>query len=196
MTIPDYITEQIERRMGGRFRLRWSDVEQAYLYEQKVRRGLAEGFAPLTFKSARHHKQAYEDQVRARDGYVLVMKIFPGTRTSCPSCHGELEVPAFRMAHIRCPRCAKKNLTSVVMGGFFPLSDSLLEELERGDPDRGGTERVLAAAAKRQQQAEKEQEYAITAPAEAAFRERFRRLAGIPEVGVSSTRWMPGTSLR
>jgi hypothetical protein len=185
MTIPDYIEEQIERRFHGRFRLRWSDADQMFHYEQKVRRGIAEGFVPIATKSERHFKSRYDDQIRGRDGYVLVMKIAPGTQTRCTVCHGDISIPAFKSAQVNCGFCASKGRRSSFVAGYFPLSDSLLDELERIDPDRGGNERVFDAQRKAELFREREQEWNLTAPAEAAFRERFNRLVGIPQVGLS-----------
>lgn len=185
MSIPDYIHEQIERRFQGRFRLRWSDAENIFLYEQKVRRAVAEGFAPISVKSERHYQSRYEDQIRARDGYVLVMKVAPGTQTRCTVCHGTVSIPAFKSAQVHCGFCASKGRRSDFVAGYFPLSDSLLDELERIDPDRGGNERVFEAQRKAELFREKELEWNLTAPAEAAFRERFNRLVGIPQVSLS-----------
>jgi hypothetical protein len=38
MNIPEWFSEALERRFGGRFRVRWSAVEGVFLLEQKVRR--------------------------------------------------------------------------------------------------------------------------------------------------------------
>jgi hypothetical protein len=183
MSIPEYFAEALETRFGGRFRIRWSDVEHVFMLEQKVRRALAEGFAPIVIKSERHRKLTFENQVRARDGYVLSMKITPGTHTYCAKCDAKMDVPAFKSAQIPCPVCAQSGHRTVFAGGYWPLSDALLHELDRTDPDRGGSERVYKAQQAAQMFAEKQQEWEITNPAEAAFKERFNRLVGIPQTG-------------
>lgn len=191
MSIPEYFTDALETRFGGRFRLRWSDVEHVYLLEQKVRRALAEGFAPIVIKSERHRKLMYENQIRARDGYVLSMKITPGTHTYCTRCDTRMDVPAHTMAQVACPICAQQGHRSTFAGGHWPLNDALLHELDRTDPDRGGSERVFKSQQAAQQFKEKQQEWEITNPADAAFRERFNRLVGIPQTG--RTKVMAGT---
>ena len=185
MQIPDYVTEQIERRYDGRFRIRWSDVDHVFFIEQKVRRAIAEGFAPLKFKSERHRKLTFENQVRARDGYILSMKISPGTHTRCVACNSYIAVPAFKTAQVACPRCKENGTTTSFVGGYFPLGDALLDELDRTDPDRGGNERVQADGVRLNAEHEKDAMYALTEPTEAAFRERFNRLVGIPQTGYS-----------
>ena len=156
MRVPEYMTEQIARRFSGRFRLRWSEVEQMYLYEQQVRRGIAEGFAPIRIKNETHRRQTYEDQVRVRDGYLLTMKIAPGTQTRCAGCNGTVQIPAYKLALISCGYCATKGRNVSFKGGFFPISDTLLEEMEKIDPDTGGMDRVMAAAMKAEVAREKE----------------------------------------
>lgn len=183
MNIPEYFKEALETRFQGRFRIRWSDVEGVFLLEQKVRRAIAEGFAPIVIKSERHRKLTYENQVRARDGYVLSMKITPGTHTYCPRCNAKMNVPVYKTAQVACPICAQSGYRSVFAGGHWPLNDSLLHELDRTDPDRGGNERVFRAQQAAMEFKEKMQEYAITSNADAAFRERFNRLVGIPQTG-------------
>lgn len=185
MHIPEHVTEQIARRFGGRFRLRWSDVEHLYLYEQKVRRGIAEGFAPIHVKSERHRKQSYENQIRARDGYILTMKIAPGTHVDCPECGMDIPVPAFRSAQVHCAFCKTKGRQNVFNGGYWPLGDTLLDELDKLDPDRGGLDRVLKATTDASEFAEHEREYKVTSTADAVYREEFRKLFGIPQTGYS-----------
>jgi hypothetical protein len=143
-------------------------------------------------KSERHRKLTYENQVRARDGYLLSMKIAPGTHTYCSRCDTKLDVPAYAQAQVTCPLCAKSGHRSVFVGGHWPLNDALLHELDRTDPDRGGVERVFKAQQDAMEFKEKAQQWEITHNADAAFRERFNRLVGIPQVG--RTKIMDGTS--
>lgn len=187
MFIPEFVTEQIERRFGGRFRLRWSNVENVFLYEQKVRRALAEGFAPKEFKSERHRKQTYEAHVRRQDGYMLTMKIAAGTTVECPTCGGDIKVPAFRSAQTHCGFCKSKGRQSVFNGGYWPIGDTLLDHLDKMDPDRGGLDRALDANTKSDLWAEHEREWQVTSTADAAYRENFRRLVGIPQTGLSGS---------
>jgi hypothetical protein len=185
MGIPDYMHEQIERRFNGRFRLRWSEVEQMYLFEQKVRRGLAEGMAPLSFKNGQERKLRLEDVIRARDGYILTMQISPGTSTRCRICNTTLAVPAFKTAQIACPYCAVKGRTVTQTVGYFPISDSLLDELEWMDNEKGGDKRRAIKAEQIEARREAEALYKVTAPAEAAFRQDFNKLVGIPQKGMN-----------
>lgn len=185
MSIPEWFEEQLERRFQGRFRLRWSEIEHVFMLEQKVRRAVAEGFAPRAFKSERHRKLTMENYIRARDGYILSMKISPTTRAYCQRCDTRLDMPAMQTAQVTCPVCMSHGHRTVTMGGYWPLNDALLHELERTDPDRGGNERVFAAQQAAEQYRELSAELAITRPADAAFRERYRRLVGIPQVGLS-----------
>lgn len=187
MGIPEYVTEQIQRRFGGRFRLRWSNVENLYLYEQKVRRALAEGFAPKDYKSARHRKQHFENHVRAAEGYILTMKIAPGTNVECPICGGDIKVPAFKSAQSHCGFCKTSGRQSVFNGGYWPIGDTLLDHLDKMDPDRGGLDRALAANIKADQLAEHEQMWQVTSTADAAYRENFNKLVGIPQAGLSGS---------
>jgi hypothetical protein len=183
MSIPGWFEEQLTRRFDGRFRIRWSDVEGVFLLEQKVRRAIAEGFAPIVVKSERHRKLTYENQVRARDGYVLSQKITPGTHAFCNRCDYKMSVPVYKTAQVTCPICAKSGHREVFAGGHWPLNDALLQELDRTDPDRGGNERVFKAQQDAAMFKEKQQEWEITSHADAAFRERFNRLVGIPQTG-------------
>ena len=123
MQVPEHITEQIERRFNGKFRLRWSDVEKMFLFEQKVKRGIAEGFAPLDFKNGQERKNRYENVIRARDGYILTMQISPGTSMRCKVCNSEIKVPAFKTAQVACPFCEHKGRRVMYTVGYFPLSD-------------------------------------------------------------------------
>lgn len=184
MHIPDYVTEAVERRFDGRFRLRWSDVDHMYLFEQKVRRGIAEGFAPTGYKNGQERKRRYEDDIRARDGYILTMQISPGTHMHCKVCHTELKVPAFKSAVVSCPFCAMKGRRVTYTVGYFPISDSLLDEFDKMDINRGGHERMQANQAKRERMREMERESKLWGTAEAAFRDDFRALVGIPQRGM------------
>lgn len=185
MYIPEHVEEAIASRFGGRFRLRWSDVNHVYFYEQKVRRGLAEGFAPLAIQNAKQRKLAYENLKRAADGYILTMQIAAGTSVECPHCGGKISVPAFKWAQSYCAFCKKSGRHSVFNGGYWPIGDTLLDELDRLDPDRGGMDRTMSDHKKAEDNREFQAEYNFVAPAEAAYREEYRKLVGIPQTGLS-----------
>lgn len=184
MLVPEYITEQIDRRFNGRFRLRWSDVDKMFLFEQKVKRGIAEGFAPIGYKNGQERKVRYEDQIRARDGYILSMQISPGTTMNCKVCNTEIKVPAFKTAQVSCPFCEHKGRRVLYTVGYFPLSDSLLDELDRTDIDRGGDVRVTKEREKRERMREAELNSKLWTKAEAAFRQDFNLIVGIPQKGM------------
>ena len=185
MYIPEHVEEAIASRFGGRFRLRWSDVNHVYFYEQRVRRGLAEGFAPIKVKDEKHRKLTWENQKRAADGYILTMQIAPGTTVFCNHCGGKISVPAFKWAQSYCAFCKMAGRHSVFNGGYWPIGDTLLDELDRLDPDRGGLDRTMYEHDASVKEQEFQAEYNFTAPADAAYREEFRKLVGIPQTGFS-----------
>lgn len=183
MYIPEEFVERLEREFGQKYRIRWSDARNEYHIEQKVRRGLAEGFANVNPKNRRQWRARHDDLVRVRDGYVLTMAVKPGNFTHCSECNSKIPVPSYDTAVIQCEFCKMKGRARYEIAGYFPINDALLYHLKKIDAHSGGTERVREAVDRGNRMLEREQSGNLRRPIEAAVRERFNRLVGIPQFG-------------
>lgn len=192
MQAPEEFVERLNQVFGGRYRIRWSDARNEWHIEQKVRRGIAEGFADVNPRHVKRAREKHDDLVRARDGYVLTMAVKAGTRDYCKTCNTQLSVPAFETQVITCPYCASRGRHSHQTAGYFPLSDSLIDHLRYIDAENDGIDRVTEAVNRSNELLlhEMNMRY-IRRPIEAATRERFNRLVGIPQFGYAGSpyRW-------
>lgn len=193
MTIPEDFSDRFERRFDGRFRIRWSDVEERFLIEQRIRRGIAEGVMPPgDYRNKRQRKVHYEDSVRAQQGYMLTGVVTAGTTAYCSRCDSPSPSIPMKFTVTACKVCASKGIEQPVQAGFFLLNDQLIAEIEKADPLRGGIDRVSAGVKQDNAQLEIEQEADFIRPVDAAARDRYRRLLGIPMTG--STRVFAGSA--
>lgn len=131
---PETFESAMQARLGRDFRLRWEPRAEVFCIEQKSAHGTYEN--PTDYSDP-----AYE---RVRDGYSLVMEIAPRPWVKCVECTGIIPLPELRFAEVRCPWCAYKGEKEIHFTGYFPLSDRLLEHLDRLSPKR-----VLDAARER-----------------------------------------------
>lgn len=77
--------------------------------------------------------------IRARDGFHFVMAIKAGNHIPCRTCGLKVSVPECKTGEIRCDYCAfKQRNPKREFGGFWPLSEILIEHLKKIDPNRDG----------------------------------------------------------
>jgi hypothetical protein len=130
--VPTAFQQRLHDTFDGRLRIRWSEVAHEFHIEQKVLPGAV--IRPLSIDSPLHDRY-----VRARDGYVFVMAVKAGTHTYCKSCGFRCHVPALRTGEIICTYCeGVRKQRGREFGGFWPLSDVLLDHLRKIDPNRDG----------------------------------------------------------
>lgn len=187
MQAPEDFVERLNQTFGGKYRIRWSDARHEWHIEQKVRRGIAEGFIDLNPRHLERKRQKWDDMIRGRDGYVLTMVVSPGTRSECPICHSEMKMPAFQTAVVTCDFCASKGRRSQKVGGYYPLSDVLIDHLRRIDVDNDGNDRVAESVDRHNEFLAYEHRMNLRRPVEAAVQERFNRLVGIPHFGYAGS---------
>lgn len=181
--IPEHFQERLESEFHGRYRARWSDARGEIHFEQRI----GAGFHPGTLKIQPHNKAQYQarwdDMLRARDGYVLTFIVTPGDRTECPRCRATLHVPVKQFTHLTCPSCEKGGRKTTLTVGHWPLGDDLLQHLRRIDAYTGGHDRVQADMAKSTAAKTAQDARDLVRDGEAALRERFKAMVGIPSVG-------------
>lgn len=113
---------RLEEVFGSQLRLRWSVRYAAWFIEQKVGRA---ALPPLRIKE-------WDDSlICARDGYAPVMRVQPGTKMACPSCHLPLPVPVMESAEVRCRQCQLRNIDASVVTAYFPLGEKLIDHLRK-----------------------------------------------------------------
>jgi hypothetical protein len=189
--IPEEFAERLEQAFGGKYRIRWSDARHEYHIEQKVRRGIAAGFVDLNPRHRERFRQKWDDLIRARDGYVLTMAVTPGTKTFCPDCHSELQVPAFETKVIPCEFCRSRGRYRHKVAGFFPLGDSLIDHLKKIDWANDGNDRVAKAVDRHNELLLHNNRMQLRRTVDAAVRQDYNRLVGIPQFGYAGSpyRW-------
>jgi hypothetical protein len=187
-TPPEEFVERLEREFGQKYRIRWSPTKNEWHLEQKVRRGLAEGFMDVnSFKNEKNRRNGQDDLIRLRDGYVLTMAIKPGTFTHCGECNTKFDVPAFDTKAVSCPFCMARGRHRYQVAGYFPLSDSLIDHLRKIDADRGGVERTSREVTHQNELLELSNYMDLRRRTDAGTRERFNRIAGILQTGYTGT---------
>ncbi len=183
MNAPEEFVERLEREFGQKYRVRWSDARNEWHVEQKIRRGIAEGFANVALKNTQQRRNREDDLIRARDGYVLTMSVNAGNHTYCHECNTKMSVPSFETAVIFCPFCRLKGRQRHQVAGYFPLGDSLIDHLRKIDSERGGTDRVVAEVDRSNQWMLAQNERKFRNHIEAGVKDRFNRLVGIQQTG-------------
>jgi hypothetical protein len=128
MTPPESFTSALTAQFGGRFRCRWSQARHRWQLEKKV----ATAILPPAPVDPRN-----DDIIRAVDGYDFYAEVCPGTTTACEHCGGDMKATIRSFTRTTCERCGEKSIAC-----FWPLTDSLLEQLRSTDPDRGGYRRL------------------------------------------------------
>jgi hypothetical protein len=127
---PETFEDEMERRLGKDYRLRWSPRKETWQIEQKIARGHVS--LPRKF-------QWTDDYIRLRDGYALVAEVSPKLVMKCLQCRAHLKVPELKWGEIKCESCrATKNYnTAVYYVAYFPLCERLLQHLEKTSPLKG-----------------------------------------------------------
>lgn len=126
---PETFEDELQRRLGRDYRLRWSPRKETWMIEQKVGRQVD---LPRRF-------QWTDDWVRLRDGYGLVAEVSPALTMKCWQCRTRLAVPELAWKEVKCETCrASRNYnTSIYYVAYFPLCERLLQHLESTSPQRG-----------------------------------------------------------
>lgn len=183
MYIPTEFAERLESEFGGRYRIRESQARGEYHLEQKIGPGFHPGTIKIDPKSKSQYRARWDDMIRARDGYVLTFIVTPGDRTPCPTCHTTLHVPVKQFVNLVCPTCEARGRKTTLSVGYWPLNDDLLQHLRRIDAYTGGHERVEADIQKATSAKLAQQARDLVRPGDAALRERYKRMVGIPQQG-------------
>lgn len=127
--------ETFERELTARcstpsrpYRVRWNGRTETFAVEQKVARATEVPPNGDDFATS-----------RVRDGYALVMEFSPTPTMKCPECGFRIELPALKIAEVRCAYCDVREThdRQMFFTGYFPLCDALLTYLERTAPKRG-----------------------------------------------------------
>lgn len=140
--VPESTARRIKDEFRDRMRIRWSDRTKTFHVEGRSHRGLTDFPIPTGLNSAQIAKvfdTHYDDLVRAKDGYQLIMEIQPGRRMKCPreGCHITLQVPLNKTAEVPCWYCKSLKLDGRYVATYFDLeSPALIERLRYLDPER------------------------------------------------------------
>jgi hypothetical protein len=122
--------DELVRRLGREYRVRWSPRKETYCIEQQV------GTAKIDIPRAAADIDTWQ---RAKDGYGLVCEISPRTMMKCLQCRTRLAVPELKWGEVKCDTCrsSKNYNTAVYYVAYFPLCERLLQHLESTSPKRG-----------------------------------------------------------
>jgi hypothetical protein len=184
---PRWFVEAVEREFGGRLRVRWSPTRRAWQIEQKVERAkanLPDFWMQRYYTLSEGRRRDLDDRLtRARDGYVFVLEVTPGTRMPCPVCHLELRVPVMELAEVRCTYCQAAGRDVTVRAGYWPLGESLLDQLRKMDPHTGAIARAVKAADGANAAREASRTRDLSNTNEAILKDHFTQLFQIPSVG-------------
>lgn len=178
---PDSFVEKLEREFRGRLRVRWSAERNEWHIEQKIRRGLFPGTKP----SKLGWDETTDAYIRHRDGVVHVMSVRTGTLMDCPKCGTELKVPYMETHFVSCPLCKLRGFTNAYSVVFFPLGDSLIDYLKKIDPENPISERLNEDMDRQNELLAETMERDALREGTAAASERYNRIVGIPQVGLS-----------
>lgn len=124
--------DQLFRRLGREYRLRWSSRKETFAIEQKVDQ-------PKMSINPIIRKKNPEQFERLRDGYVLVCEVAPAPTMRCNRCGERLEVPALEWKEVKCSACYahRERANTQFYVAYFPLCERLLQHLESTSPKRG-----------------------------------------------------------
>jgi hypothetical protein len=141
-SVPESTQRRLRNEFRDRIRIRWSPRAKAFQVEGRSHRGLSDFPIPTGLSKlqvAKLFDRHYDDLVRAKDGYQLIMEIQPGTRMACPGedCPMELRVPVNRTAEVACGYCKARKRDGRYVASYFDLqSEALIERLRYLDPER------------------------------------------------------------
>jgi hypothetical protein len=135
LTPPTDFSKTLKRVFDGRLRIRWSAAKEEWHIEQQVGRAAIPPF---------RISEIDDRFIRARDGYHFVMAVKPANYTWCRQCHLKCSVPELRSGEIKCSYCENvKTRRGREFGGYWPLTDALLDHLRKIDPYRDGHLKAL-----------------------------------------------------
>lgn len=169
--------DKLERTFLGRLRIRWSTQRGEWHIEQRVRRGLLEGFRP----TKKGWDESNDRYVQWRDGTILIMTVRTGDRMPCPRCGSELKVPFMETHHVACDFCRLQGKTKRVAAVYMPLGDRLIDHLKSIDPENPISERLAERMDRENEALAASMERDALRPGDAASHERYNRMVGIPE---------------
>lgn len=178
---PESFVEKLEREFRGRLRIRWSHERNEWHIEQKIRRGLFPGAKP----SKLGWDETSDAYIRHRDGVVHVMSVRTGTTMDCLKCGTELKVQYMETHFVGCPLCKLRGFNSTSAVVHFPLGDSLIDYLKKIDPENPISERLAEDLDRQNELLAEVMERDALREGTAAAAERYNRLVGIPQVGLS-----------
>lgn len=167
---------RLHQRFDGRVRLRWSNRLGEWHLEYKIAPGKVLGY-PLDSQN--------DHAIRARDGYAFIMAVRTGDRMPCPECGFTLHVPLFKTAEVTCTYCTSRGRDGRWPAAYYPLEgDALLTHLSHLDPLRGYNLDVAKRVDDANQRLLAQQEREFEVYSEAAVKDHFYDLAGIPRVSM------------
>lgn len=187
MNIPTEFSARLQSAFNGRLRLRWSEAKHEFHLEQRVGRALSN--IPIVNRD--------DERIRARDGYLFILAIQPGTRMGCYRCSTTLNVPVHEFREIACPMCRLSGREYKIPAGYFPLTDTLIDYLKTLDPMRGASAEQRAKVDAANERILLDQRKRLVNDTSDAFSQDFSRIAGIPSVGhTGKETWDAKTSSR
>jgi hypothetical protein len=178
---PDSFVEKLDREFRGRLRIRWSHERGEWQIEQKIRRGLFPGTKP----SKLGWDETTDAYIRHRDGVVHVLSVRTGTVMPCPKCGTELKVPYYDTHFVGCPLCRMRGYNTAFAAVHFPLGDGLLDYLRKIDPENPLSERLAEDLDRQNELLAETMERDALRNGTAEASERYNRIVGIPQVGLS-----------
>lgn len=181
--------DKLDREFKGRLRIRWSAERGEWQIEQKVRRGMLEGFKP---NSRRGWDESHDRYVQHRDGVVHIMSVRTGDRMACPKCESTLKVP-FRETHmITCPLCKMRGKPHHFPAVYMSLGDDLINHLKSIDPENPISETLVEDLDRQNQALALQQERDALRRGEAAAHYDYDRIVGIPKFAYSGIKEFKG----
>jgi len=125
---PETFEDELQRRLGRHYRLRWAVDKDVWCIEHGVEVPL--GAVPESMRGR-------DVWIRARDHVMLVCEVSPRPYLTCPHCRvTRLALPVLEWREVRCGYCRtqpyKPNTTLVA--AYFPLGERLLQHLESTAP--------------------------------------------------------------
>lgn len=181
---PEDFQNRLARQFNNRLRIRWSHKRQEWQIEYKVSHQRIAKFWVSDNDDA---------AIRARDGYAFILAVSRGTKSPCPRCGYDLDVPAFEIQEVRCQYCRLSGRDGRYPVVYFPLEgDSLLQHLRRIDPLNTYREGMVQAADARNAAMLKSKERDLSNIVEAAVKQDYKELVGIPTVGFGGIKRFEG----
>lgn len=129
--VPTYFEDQLDRAFRGRLRIRWSLRDGQWHIEQKLG-NIGDAYAGR----GKRVDTWYDELVRQRDGYSLVMKVANCERIPCPRCRTTLNVEYGKTSMVVCTTCTAEGKDGRIASGYWPLGSRLIDHLCSIDPER------------------------------------------------------------